>query len=269
MKHVITGSLFALFLIGTTHAADLHLELPGTQRTWHTAELLQHPQAQDIHIEHDVTYKRGMRYRAVPLRALLDGVAPGDHVQVVAEDGFAAEMSAAPLLNERGAVAWLAVEDPANPWPARSAGRPGAGPFYLVWQDPKAGDIGPEQWPFQVATIRTLAPVSERFPVLLPAADASAEVQAGLAQFQKHCLACHRLNAAGDAQFGPDLNIPYNPTEYFAADFLSRYIRNPQQLRRWPEGRMPGFSAAVLSDRDLQHLLAYLTHMAGRKVQVQ
>lgn len=266
---MIAGGLFALLLAGTTHAAELHLELPGKTRTWHTADLLQHPQAQDIHIEQDVSYKRDMAYRAVPLRALLAGVTAADHIQVVAEDGFAAEMSAAPLLNERGAVAWLAVEDPAKPWPPRSAARPSAGPFYLVWQDPQAGDIGPEQWPFQVATIRTLASVSERFPALLPAAEASADVQAGLAHFQKYCLACHRLNAAGDAQFGPDLNIPYNPTEYFAGDFLQRYIRNPQQLRRWPEGRMPAFSDNVLSDHDLQQLVAYLQHMAGRKVQVQ
>lgn len=271
MRALIVGTLLALMLAGATPAiaAELHLELHGKTHQWRTADLLRHPQAQDISIEQDVSYKRDMTYRAVPVRVLLEGVTAGDHIQVVAEDGFAAEIPAAPLLNERGAVAWLAVEDPAQPWPPRTAGRPSAGPFYLVWQDPQAGDIGPEQWPFQVATIRTLAPVSERFPALLPAADAGTEVQAGLAHFQKHCLACHRLNGAGDAQFGPDLNIPYNPTEYFAGDFLQRYIRDPQQLRRWPEGRMPGFGRTVLSDHDLQQLVAYLRHMAGRKVQVQ
>jgi len=80
-------------------------------------------------------------------------------------------------------------------------------------------------------------------------------------------MACHRLNTAGDSQFGPDLNVPHNPTEYFAAGFLRRYIRNPQHLRRWPQGRMPGFAEAVLSDAELAQLLDYLRHMAGRKVQ--
>jgi len=256
----------ALLLPTLVGAADLHLELAGKSQRWSSAELLEHAQTRDIEVAEDVAYKRAMQYRAIPMRALLEGVEPGDHVQVVALDGFAAELPAAPLLNARGATAWLAVEDPARPWPALSKGRPSAGPFYLVWQNPQAGNIGPEQWPYQVATLRTLAPVAERFPALLPAADADPAVQAGLAQFQKHCLACHRLNAAGDAQFGPDLNIPYNPTEYFAGDFLARYVRDPQQLRRWPQGRMPGFSTAVLSDQELGQLLAYLRHMATRKV---
>ena len=52
---------------------------------------------------------------------------------------------------------------------------------------------------FQVVRIRYQSPLAERFPALLPAADASAEVRAGFAVFQKNCLACHRLNGAGDA----------------------------------------------------------------------
>ena len=177
-------------------------------------------------------------------------------------------MSAAPLLNTQGARAWLAIEDPSKPWPPLSEGKHSAGPFYLVWTDPRAGNISPEQWPFQVADIKRMAPVAERFPALLPdpALKADDPVNVGFALFQKNCLACHRLNGAGDAQFGPDLNIPFNPTEYFGADFLKRYIRDPQSLRQWPQAKMPGFSAAVLPDGDLEMLVGYLKHMAGRKV---
>ena len=257
--------LSAALLAPLAQAAELRLELPQGSRSWSTAQLLTHPQAQQIEIAADVAYKRAMSYRAVPLAALLDGVQPGDHLQVVALDGFAAELPAAPLLSTQGARAWLAVEDPAQPWPALAAGKPSAGPFYLVWQNPEAAQIGPEQWPFQVSTLRLLAPVARRFPALLPAADASAEVQAGFAVFQKNCLACHRLNGAGDSQFGPDLNVPHNPTEYFAGDFLRQYIRDPQSLRKWPQGRMPGFSGAVLSDRELGELIGYLGHMAGNR----
>jgi mono/diheme cytochrome c family protein len=87
----------------------------------------------------------------------------------------------------------------------------------------------------------------------------------GLCLFQQNCLACHRLNGAGDAQFGPDLNLPHNPTEYFQPTFLRQYIRDPQSLRQWPQARMPGFSTEVLSEQELDALLAYLGHMAGRK----
>lgn len=264
MRRLLTALAFVLCPIASLCAADLVLELPGGTRTWSSAELLAHPQAQDIHIDADVAYKRGMDYRAVPLAALLQGIEAGDHLQAVALDGFAAELPAAPLLSRHGARAWLAVEDPARPWP-KLGSKPGAGPFYLVWENPQAAQIGPEQWPFQVERIRRLAPLAKRFPALLPAAAASAEVQAGFAQFQKNCLACHRLNGAGDSQFGPDLNLPHNPTEYLAGDFLRQYIRDPQSLRHWPQGRMPAFSREVLSAQALEQLLAYLRHMATRK----
>ena len=246
-------------------AAELLLELEAGTRRLSSAELLTHPQAREIEIPADVAYKRSMRYRAVPLAALLEGVTPEDHLQAVALDGFAAELIAAPLLTREGSRAWLAVEDPARPWPPLGKDKPSAGPFYLVWENPQTAGIGPEQWPFQVVRIRQLASLAERFPALLPAVQADAQVQLGFSQFRKHCLACHRLNGAGDAQFGPDLNLPYNPTEYFTAGFLQRYIRDPQSLRRWPQGRMPGFSEAVLSDPELAALLAYLQHMTGRK----
>lgn len=260
-------ALFALlFCFTPLHAAELTLELPGGTRTWETTTLLTHPQARDVTIQGDVTYKTTMHYRAVPLAALLEGVKADQHLQAVALDGFAAELPAAPLLSTQGARAWLAIEDPKKPWPPLGQGKPSAGPFYLVWTEPSAARIGPEQWPYQVARIRYLPAVAERFPALLPAAEADADVQAGFALFQKHCLACHRLNGAGDAQFGPDLNIPHNPTEYLAGDFLPRYIRDPQSLRRWPQGKMPGFSREAITDEELGQLIGYLRHMAGRKV---
>ena len=65
---------------------------------------------------------------------------------------------------------------------------------------------------------------------------------------------------------GPDLNVPYNPTEYFSGDFLKRYIRDPQSLRQWPQAKMPAFTASVLPDNELDLLVGYLRHMAGRKL---
>ncbi|MNF12227.1 hypothetical protein D3C80_2136450 [compost metagenome] len=48
-------------------------------------------------------------------------------------------------------------------------------------------------------------------------------------------------------------------------DKLARLIRDPQSLRWWPGARMPAIDEKTLSDADLQDLLAYLRHMAGRK----
>lgn len=265
MRHCL--ALLALLLSLPVSAAQLHLELGDTSRQWSSAELLAHPQARDISIEQDVSYKRPMQYRAVPLAVLLQGVGANDHLQAVALDGFAAELPAAPLLQQGPARAWLAVEDPAKPWPALGKGKPSAGPFYLVWTAPQASGIRPEQWPFQIASIRRLASVEQRFPALLPDPKLPADnpVRQGFALFQQNCLACHRLNGAGDAQFGPDLNLPHNPTEYFQPAFLRKLIRDPQSLRTWPQAKMPGFTEAVLSEPELDALLAYLGHMAGRK----
>ena len=260
-------ALLLTFICLPALAAQLTLDFGDATRQWQTEALLAHPQAQDISIAQDVTYKRPMRYRAVPVSALLQGVNEREHLQAVALDGFAAEMPAGPLLQAGPARAWLAIEDPAHPWPALGKGKSSAGPFYLVWTEPQASAIRPEQWPFQVASIRRLATVAERFPALLPASGLAKDdpVRLGFALFQQNCLACHRLNGAGDAQLGPDLNVPHNPTEYFQPGYLRRFIRDPQSLRHWPQAKMPGFGEQVLSDAELDAVIAYLGHMAARR----
>lgn len=267
-QFVLLTLISALLNTTALHAGELTVDLGDSSQTWQTRDLLEHPLAQTVQVDNDVTYKRTMRYRAVPLKALLEGVQPEDHLQARASDGFAAEMAAKPLLATQGARAWLAIEDPATPWPPIARGKPSAGPFYLIWTDPQAGPISPEQWPFQLASIRRLPPLDSRFPALRPAPGLADDdpITRGYALFQQNCLACHRLNGAGDARMGPDLNLPFNPTEYFVAGTLERYIRNPQSLRQWPEAKMPGFSVEVLSDDDLTALISYIRHMAGRKV---
>ncbi|MET0255762.1 MAG: cytochrome c, partial [Luteibacter sp.] len=199
-------------------------------------------------------------------KALLSGLDPDTHLQFVALDGFAAELPASLVLGH-GAEAWLAIEPPDAPWPALGKDKPGAGPFYLVWLHPEASHVGPEQWPYQIATVRLLAAPATRFPKMRPAADLPPDDPArrGFAVFQRNCLSCHTLNGQGDARLGPDLNIPHSPTEYLREDMLRTLIRNPQDLRHWPQAKMPGFDRDVLSDRDLDDLIAYLKHMAGRK----
>jgi mono/diheme cytochrome c family protein len=41
-------------------------------------------------------------------------------------------------------------------------------------------------------------------------------------------------------------------------------IRNPKSVRTWPAQSMPAL-ADYLSDRDIELVIAYLEHMAGRK----
>ncbi|MEO9077881.1 MAG: cytochrome c [Rhodanobacter sp.] len=264
---ILVFLLFGLTSILSSRAAELHLDLGHGVTRWSTVSLLNRNDVRTIQVPADVAFKRVMHYRAIPLRALLPAIKPDDLLQFVADDGFAAIIPASLILNQQGSTPWLAVEDPDRPWPALPGQHGHAGPFYLVWTQPQAARVGPEQWPYQLASIRKLNTLEARFPAIVPAPSPppGSAVRRGFAVFQRTCFACHTLNGEGDARLGPDLNLPHNPTEYLRADLLRAYIRDPQSLRRWPQARMPGFDAQVLPDTDLDALLAYLRYMAAHR----
>ena len=262
-------ALLALAPVALGADPFLSLDMAGRKSQVTREQLLS--RAQEIDIPLDAAYRQAMKFRAVPLAVLLAGVdLPADGVlEVVATDGFVAQIPLA-LVLARGAdqaEAWLAIEPVDAPWPALSGKTLSAGPFYLVWLRPERAAIGAEQWPYQIAALRSVDAPHKRWPQLavdaaLPGDDPA---RLGQALYVKHCIACHRLSGGGAASVGPDLNLPANPTEYFKPDALRRYIRDPKSLRHWPEQRMAGFDAAMLPEADLDALIAYLAHMAGRK----
>jgi mono/diheme cytochrome c family protein len=261
--------LFALCLALPLHAANLSIDTGHGVRIWTTEQLLARPDLQTVTIPDDVAFRRTMQFRAVPLQALLQGLQPGERLQFVAGDGFSVDIAADTILNRQGAQAWLAVEDPAHRWPGLPGNKGDAGPFYVVWLRPAAAGVGIEQWPYQLARIQLTKDLAERFAHIAPDASVPAQspIRDGYAVFQRTCFACHTLNGEGDAQMGPDLNIPHNPTEYLRDDLLRAFIRDPQSLHRWPQARMHGFpTQESLSDADLDALLAYLRYMAQHKV---
>ncbi|MBN3723786.1 c-type cytochrome [Burkholderia sp. Ac-20379] len=272
-------ALFAILLltlgaIGHCVAAtpSIKLTIAGKTQTFSQTQLLARPDAAEIHVPQDVAYGAPATYRAVPLADLLDATAlPADSVlEARATDGFAAQLPMDLIRNRNPAlaVAWLAVEDPAHPWP-KLRGKPvSAGPFYLVWIGQGAASVRSEQWPYQIAQLATQPSPSARWPALAvdPALPATDPIRAGQSLFITQCLACHRLNHAGSADTGPDLNVPMNPVEYFQPAALHRYIRNPASVRDWPGRTMPAFSQDQLSDREIDLIVDYLAYMAGRKV---
>ncbi|HEX6015811.1 MAG TPA: c-type cytochrome [Geminicoccaceae bacterium] len=252
-------------------AGELAVDLGGRTKTFTTEQLLARPDAATIEVPLDATYRRPMNYRAVPFRALLQGMAlaPGEDVEVVARDGFVTTLPSAlvfPPSGRGGSVPWLAVEPPEAPWPP-AAKDLATGPFYLVWLDPEASGVRTEQWPFAVAAVRSAPSPLARWPQIAvdPAVPADSTIRAGQALFVIQCMVCHTLNGAGSAEVGPDLNLPHNPTEYLQPWALKSLIRDPGSVRRWPDMRMTGFDAAALPDADLDRVVAYLAHMAGRK----
>jgi mono/diheme cytochrome c family protein len=248
----------------TAHAGEPTLEFAIGTRTWHLDRnaLLANPAIQTIDVPADVTYKRAMRYRAVPLSALVPSLNNIESLQLIALDGFVANIPGSALSHT--AQAWLAIEPADTPWPALKSGK-SAGPFYLVWLKAESGQIAQEYWPYQVAKITEIESLEKRYPQFLPKKGASKAATQGMQVYVANCAACHKLNGGGDAAIGPDLNQPFSPTEYFNEQFLRKLIREPASVRNWGDRRMPGFSKDALSDAQVDDLLVYLQQMAGQR----
>jgi mono/diheme cytochrome c family protein len=261
-----------LLLAGVARADEptITIAVGKDTRTFTRGELLARADATTIQVVRDVAYRGPMTYRAVPVASLLAGMTlPHDSViEAVALNGFVAQLPPDLLLNtdERKAVAWLAIELAEHPWPAMPNKDESAGPFYIVWTGAEVGSIRSEQWPYRLAKLVSQpSPLSRRPALAVNSALAPTDpVRAGQALFIVQCLTCHKLNGAGAADVGPDLNLPQNPTEYLTPQGLHDLIRNPKSVRTWPAQAMPALSD-YLSDREIDLIIAYLKHMAGRK----
>ena len=249
----------------------LSITMAGAKVEFKRSELLLRSDLETINVPADASYPgRTMSYKAIRAAKLFAGlkIPPQAVIQFQCSDGFSAPLNRDRLLNEDplSSVAFVAIEPAASPWPAVKPGGASAGPFYLVWPQPKLSQIGPEEWPFQLTGFTIKENLRLLYPHIFPAARASAEVQQGFALFTKNCFPCHTINREGSTEIGPDLNVPFSPTEYFNRRSLRRLIRNPQELRHYPKSRMSSFPESSMPDAQLDELIAYLTHMAKHKV---
>ncbi|MGQ9364788.1 c-type cytochrome [Azospirillum sp. ST 5-10] len=272
IRAVMTALLLVLTLPAGGWAAEpaLTVAVGGDERTFTRAALLERADATDVTVQ-DIAYGRAMTYRAVPLAHLLPRhrLAPGRVLEGVASDGFVALLPVDLVFTDggAGAVPYVAVEPADAPWPPLPGKDVSAGPFYVVWLRPAASGVRSEHWPYQLARITDAEAPAARWPELAVAESLPADdpARAGQALFVVQCMSCHTLNGAGAATMGPDLNRPMNPTEYLQPGMLHRLIRAGSSLRTWPGRQMPDFTPEMLSDREIDLVVAYLTHMAGRK----
>jgi mono/diheme cytochrome c family protein len=230
-------------------------------------QLSSRPDVTTVKASSDI-YHDAVTYRAVPLLALLGtGGDPNfDTIETAARDGFASQI---PLnLIKRGAsggaVAYIAIEDPSHPWPKLPKSTETAGPFYLIWDHPERSSITREQWPYQVVRINFVESPVHRWPQIAAPATLAADAPARRGQevFITQCLPCHRINGGGASDTGPDFGRPMYPTQFMTEAGLRALIRNPKSVRTWPEQQMIGFGKDLISDDDLDSLVAYLSSMA-------
>jgi mono/diheme cytochrome c family protein len=240
-------------------------------RDFDTATLLARPDIRDITVPNDVAYRRDMKFRAVPLLALLEGLPleGADTLETRATDGFVSQLPMSLILKAKsgGSMPWVAIEDPAAPWPKLPGKSDTAGPFYLVWLNPERTHIRQEQWPYALAALTEVEAPARRWPQIAvdPDLGPNASARHGQEVYAVQCLPCHRMRGGGEGDMGPDLALPRSPTEYMTRPGLIAQIRDPKSLRSWPDQKMPGFNEAALSATDVDALIAYLRHMAHRR----
>jgi mono/diheme cytochrome c family protein len=212
-----------------------------------------------------------MTFRAVPLLALLDGLPleGADTLETRATDGFVSQLPMPLVLGAKrgGSVPWVAIEDPAVPWPPLLGKSDSAGPFYIIWLDPERSRVRQEQWPYALAALTEVEAPARRWPQIAvdPSLGPSAVARHGQEVFIVQCLPCHRVRGGGEGDMGPDLALPRSPTEYMTRAGLIAQIRDPKSLRSWPDQKMPGFSEAALPATEVDAIIAYLRHMAHRR----
>ena len=53
-----------------------------------------------------------------------------------------------------------------------------------------------------------------------------------------------------------------NPVDYFQPQAFRKFLRTSKSVRDWPDRKMPSFIEDVLSDEDMEALIAWLTYKA-------
>ena len=269
--------VFALMFLNLTAAfgeeASLTIQTKSEKKIFGISNLLNRSDVEILVVKNDPAYPgQEQKYKAVKVTNLFDGMAITDDavIQFKALDGFSAPLLKQRLLNKsaEASIAYVAIESPTEKWPPLKPSKPSAGPFYLVWKNPELSQISPEEWPYMLAAFEVKDTLEAVYPKIFPNENLSKNgpITKGFNLFVKNCFACHTMNKSGSSQVGPDLNIPMNPTEYFQQSVLKKLIRNPQDIRHWPNSRMKGFGKDILTDQDLDHLISYLKHMTKNKL---
>jgi mono/diheme cytochrome c family protein len=245
----------------------LTVSMNKVMRSLSVSDLLKSKHYQKLKLISDSHFPNGITYSVVPIRDVFQGFTFPENaiIQFTALDGFSGIIEAKRLLESAPGKsrAYLAFDLP------KAAEK--FGPFYIVWTNPKASHISTEEWPYAVVSLEVKSSLETLYPHLQPDAKLSKtdSVRLGYEVFLKNCFSCHTLNYEGTSHLGPDLNMPFNPTEYFKDDFFARYVRNPQSLRYFPENKMNAFSKEIISDSELTDLIHYLSDMAKRKVKIK
>jgi len=256
---------------GVGEFRSLTIKNDGVRHVYKSSDLLSREDIETISIRDVAAYPRkDMIFTAIKFATLLKELEfdSNSTIEFIAMDGFTAPLEPSLLLNTstEKSVAYLAIEDAENKWPAHRSGEGTAGPFYLFWTNPDLSDIGREEWPYKFNRVVIKGSFETLYPDLVPDKSNSnyQVLNAGFEVYVRNCIACHKLGRVGPGSMGPDLNYPMSPLDYFREGILRKFIRNPQSIRENPKTPMGGFSRELISDEEMDQLLAYLDYKVYR-----
>lgn len=270
MNRGLASVLFLLcgVLSAALYAQSLDIQLPAQKLSWTLAEIKQKVPVQQIKL-FDPVYNSDKSFEGVSLLQLLKAAGykhgqAADEVVLTASDGYAPSMPLEFLLDDQAVLVFAesGKKDFDFALVAQGKAMVSPAPFYLVWKQGKTVEKT-RPWPYQLVKLE-LVSFQQRYPKLYPtnATQNSAAYQ-GFLLFKQSCISCHSINLQG-GELGPELNAPKNVTEYWAEDHLKAFIPNASGYRY--KSKMPTFPQ--FSDKDIEHLVAYLKHMKGYKIQL-
>ncbi|KTD35089.1 hypothetical protein Lnau_1979 [Legionella nautarum] len=245
---------------------SLTINIDGQETSYTPEALLANPHLVTIKGAHLPTYpNQSFDLKAIPLCSLLNiaNKKVGAILKVQAFDKYVSYFNLHriyPCDKTRAATAYLAIEEPNKPWPIFAKLHRSVGPFYLIWQGEK---VPQTDWVFGPEYISTTD--QNPFSSLLPANSSGQEAQ-GLEQFANKCGVCHSINLVGNLELGPDLNFPSNVLEYLSEAQVKKFIRNPQSVRFMKNDKMFAFSKKLLSEEELNAIIAFLKLMKSHKI---
>jgi mono/diheme cytochrome c family protein len=256
-----------LLFISTCQAEEqLTISIPGYEKSYSRKALLAHPDLVLIKQVHLPSYpNQSFDLQAIPLCSLLKiNKDVGSILKIRGWDKYLSYFTLErlyPCDPKRESIAYIAIEEPEKPWPIAAKLKRSAGPFYLIWQ---GKPVAQTDWVFgpEMISITNRNPFSNLLPV-----NSSTQETKGLEQFASKCGVCHSINLVGNLEFGPDLNYPMNPTEYFSEKILRQFIRNSQSIRHMKYDKMLAFSEKLLSEEEMDDLISFLKLMKNHKIQ--
>lgn len=274
----MTRTLFiCIFLINgifnLAMAAPLQVEGPHQQtKTYQRNELSQFG-IHHISMNYSRAYpKQNMNYRTIRFCDLLSSwhLTGQETIELISTDQFSVLVPARYLLNckAQDSIAYLAIE-PKSKWPILFNGtHTTAGPYSVIWTNPKWSYISDEYWAWSVNKVKILKPQSHATAIAPPKLAKTAKNHAvlnGYKQYISHCASCHTINHIGKASIGPDLTPPHSPLDLYPNHKnLMKFIRDPAAMRYPKPTRMSGSTKTGLHDDDLKDLIAYFNYMKNK-----